>query len=422
MASETRPGCWLSYGDAIEWDSAGRAFAARRRGLFGFSRGGACGPSRPVAVLRRAGGLPEDRLAVESEPCRRAVRRGGPGRRNLPRSREAGPAADRLPGTRPRLADARPVPDGALPFGAHGEGPRTIVLFLIDTLRADRVSGYGYALPTTPRLDRFFREGLRAQTCLPPANWTLPSHASLFTSLSVARHGVGRYGHHLPENVPTLAGAFAREGYRTLAVTGGGLRRCGVRPGARVRPIRGRGRFGLVFGGQGPRHARGAPRRAGLPLLPHVPGARLRPGRARRTTALPRLRRPRPRLAGKHRRSTPETLFGSAPAGLVPGPLRRRPAERGRRVWPAHRRARKERPPRTDGGAHDVGPWGVALRPCPRAGVPAPGSREPVSLRRGAARAARGAQPLARRGAGHDADDHDPSRRRADAARCGRLT
>ena len=97
------------------------------------------------------------------------------------------------------------------------------MLFDIDTLRADHVSGYGYKVPTTPQLDRYFQGWLRAETCLPAANWTLPSHASLFLSQSVARHGVGRVGRLLPSGVETLAAAVGRAGYRTLAVTGGGF-------------------------------------------------------------------------------------------------------------------------------------------------------------------------------------------------------
>jgi arylsulfatase A-like enzyme len=100
---------------------------------------------------------------------------------------------------------------------------RTIILLVVDTLRADHVSGYGYARATTPTLDRFFDGWLRAPICLPAANWTLPSHASLFTSTTVARHGVGRYGHLLPEDLATLPESLGRAGFRTLAVTGGGF-------------------------------------------------------------------------------------------------------------------------------------------------------------------------------------------------------
>jgi arylsulfatase A-like enzyme len=93
----------------------------------------------------------------------------------------------------------------------------------VDTLRADHVSAYGHPLETTPRLDRFFRSGLRAERCLPSASWTLPSHASMFTSTSVARHDVGRFGNVLAEDLQTLAGTLSAAGYTTLAVTGGGM-------------------------------------------------------------------------------------------------------------------------------------------------------------------------------------------------------
>src|SRR4030095_15798444 len=101
--------------------------------------------------------------------------------------------------------------------------PRTIVLFDIDSLRADHVGAYGYPLATTPRLDHYFQEGLRADKCIAAANWTLPAHASIFTSASVARHDAGRYSMALADAFDTLAESLAAAGYRTLAVTGGGL-------------------------------------------------------------------------------------------------------------------------------------------------------------------------------------------------------
>src|SRR5262249_3726843 len=109
-------------------------------------------------------------------------------------------------------------------FGVSSRAPpRTIVLFDIDSLRADHVGAYGYPLATTPQLDRFFHDGLRAGKCVAAANWTLPAHASLFTSASVARHDAGRYAMGLADSFDTLAKSLAAAGYRTLAVTGGGL-------------------------------------------------------------------------------------------------------------------------------------------------------------------------------------------------------
>jgi len=68
-----------------------------------------------------------------------------------------------------------------------------------------------------------FRDELVVDVCRSPAAWTLPSHASIFSSLPITRHGVRMPEDRVPENVPVLAAELARRGYRTLAVTGGGL-------------------------------------------------------------------------------------------------------------------------------------------------------------------------------------------------------
>ena len=216
---ETRPGVWLSPGDAIEWELAagpavrvGGSYAGTLIGqnagrlrleILAASRQGPPVGSSSVALTADASGW---RTWSGEIPER--------GERSTLRitwdNGESSGAAHSLFLNEPSLGTRR---------GGPG---RTIVLLLVDTLRADHVSGYGYRPPTTPNLDRYFEGWLRAETCLPAANWTLPSHASLFTSVSVARHRVGRYGHVLPERLPTLSESLARAGFRTLAVVGGG--------------------------------------------------------------------------------------------------------------------------------------------------------------------------------------------------------
>ncbi|HET9793592.1 MAG TPA: sulfatase [Thermoanaerobaculia bacterium] len=100
--------------------------------------------------------------------------------------------------------------------------PRVIVLFDIDTMRADHLSLYGYDLPTTPAIDRVFRSGLVADRCFSNATWTLPSHASMFTSTLVSRHRVRAPGDRLPSNFPLLAEVLQKGGYATFGVTNGG--------------------------------------------------------------------------------------------------------------------------------------------------------------------------------------------------------
>lgn len=93
----------------------------------------------------------------------------------------------------------------------------SIVLAVLDTTRADAVSAYGTAVQTTPTIDALARSGLLYEHAYANANWTLPSHASLFTGLLVSQHGV-RDGNDKLESMPTLAGELKRAGYETMGV------------------------------------------------------------------------------------------------------------------------------------------------------------------------------------------------------------
>jgi arylsulfatase A-like enzyme len=94
-------------------------------------------------------------------------------------------------------------------------GAPNVLVLVMDTVRADHISGYGYARPTSPRLDRFARQGAVFENAIATSSWTLPSHASLLTGRFPHEHGAqsgpydGRY--------PSLAEEFERRGYRTGA-------------------------------------------------------------------------------------------------------------------------------------------------------------------------------------------------------------
>jgi arylsulfatase A-like enzyme len=213
VASETRPGVWLSPGDSVHWALP----PGGARGVVGGYASLLAGD--PAGHLRvRIGGREVDRVDLTPDPARwhaYAVA--------VPRS--TSPAELELTY---EIADSGGAPRSLFlaepSFEVSGRGaPRTIVLFVVDTLRADRVGAYGFHLPTTPRLDRYFASGLRAEKCVAAANWTLPSHASIFASVPVAQHDAGRYGNVLSDSFETLAEQMAKAGYRTVAVTGGGL-------------------------------------------------------------------------------------------------------------------------------------------------------------------------------------------------------
>ncbi len=109
--------------------------------------------------------------------------------------------------------------------------PQTLVLFVMDTVRADHTSLCGYSRPTTPFLAGLPADGW-AHTCgmVTPAPWTLPSHASYFTGLDVATHGA-RFrdeGVSLRDNIhvrpldpsfDTLAEQLQRQGWQTVLVS-----------------------------------------------------------------------------------------------------------------------------------------------------------------------------------------------------------
>jgi arylsulfatase A-like enzyme len=96
--------------------------------------------------------------------------------------------------------------------------PRAVVVISLDTLRADHLGVYGHDRFTSPMLDQFAREGVVFEDASAPSPWTLPSHASLLTGLSPARHGLDSSEERLSEEVRTLAGFFAEEGWQTAAI------------------------------------------------------------------------------------------------------------------------------------------------------------------------------------------------------------
>ncbi|MGB0560375.1 MAG: sulfatase family protein [Spirulinaceae cyanobacterium] len=111
---------------------------------------------------------------------------------------------------------------------------RPDILFLVlDTQRADRLSCYGYAQPTSPHIDALAAQATRFQNAVAPAQWTVPSHASMFTGLYPSQHSVLQSYSVLPDELSTLAERLSAGGYFTagfcnnplVGVINNGLRR-----------------------------------------------------------------------------------------------------------------------------------------------------------------------------------------------------
>ncbi len=95
-----------------------------------------------------------------------------------------------------------------------------LVLIVVDTLRADHTSVYGYSRDTTPRLRQLADESVVFDNAFASASCTFPSVNSLLTSrppfdfvdddpISMA----------IPDDTPTLASILSSSGFQTVAVS-----------------------------------------------------------------------------------------------------------------------------------------------------------------------------------------------------------
>lgn len=99
---------------------------------------------------------------------------------------------------------------------APGARPN-VMLILIDTLRADHLSFYGYPRATSPALSRMAERGVIFDRAVAQAPWTKPSVASLLTGTHVHRHGVVWRPDVLGSQLLTLAETMRHGGYQTAA-------------------------------------------------------------------------------------------------------------------------------------------------------------------------------------------------------------
>ncbi len=102
--------------------------------------------------------------------------------------------------------------------GCH-RPPRHVVLVVLDTVRADRMSVYGHDPDTTPFLRQHQDEMIRFERAKAPAPWTIPSHASMFTCLWPSQHRTQWDHRELSEDHLTLAEVLSAEGFETVALS-----------------------------------------------------------------------------------------------------------------------------------------------------------------------------------------------------------
>jgi len=98
--------------------------------------------------------------------------------------------------------------------------PPNVVLIVMDTVRRDHLSCYGYPRNTSPRLDQLVKDSRLYSNAYTPGGWTIPAHASIFTGLHTISHGASQENVVLDTDLTTLAEILSENGYSTVGIIG----------------------------------------------------------------------------------------------------------------------------------------------------------------------------------------------------------
>ena len=105
--------------------------------------------------------------------------------------------------------------------GAPRRGERAnVILIVIDGLRADHLTPFGYSRDTSPFLDEMAATGVLFENTISQSSGTKTSVASLLTSLYPEAHGVRGVNYVLPDSIQLLPEVLRDHGYRTFAIHG----------------------------------------------------------------------------------------------------------------------------------------------------------------------------------------------------------
>jgi arylsulfatase A-like enzyme len=93
-----------------------------------------------------------------------------------------------------------------------------VLFILVDTLRSDRLSSYGYPRETSPLFDTIAKNGVRFDRHLAQSTWTKSSMASLWTGVYPLRTGVTRFEDILAEEATMASEILQQAGFRTAGL------------------------------------------------------------------------------------------------------------------------------------------------------------------------------------------------------------
>lgn len=104
-------------------------------------------------------------------------------------------------------------------LGCGGSKPRpNILLYVVDTLRADSLEPYGNRVVATPAVSRLAREGVLYETVYAHSSWTRPSITSILTGALPSAHRVEGRSDSAPPSLRLISEALSEVGYTTGAI------------------------------------------------------------------------------------------------------------------------------------------------------------------------------------------------------------
>ncbi|MBN1581756.1 MAG: sulfatase-like hydrolase/transferase [Anaerolineae bacterium] len=98
----------------------------------------------------------------------------------------------------------------------HASARFNIVFIVLDTHRVDRLGCYGYQRPVSPNIDDFARASTLFENAIAPAQWTIPSHASMFSGEPPSTHMTTQSDDVLDADYETLSERLSAIGYHTV--------------------------------------------------------------------------------------------------------------------------------------------------------------------------------------------------------------
>ena len=90
-----------------------------------------------------------------------------------------------------------------------------MLVYVVDTLRADHLGCYGYQRNTSPNIDRFAKENVLFRFAYANSSWTKASGANIITGLLPKHHHTMLRDERLPDELMTLAEVLHDNGYYT---------------------------------------------------------------------------------------------------------------------------------------------------------------------------------------------------------------